>query len=107
MSNSPPQPWHSLHYHRVKAGLSLQQLADRAGLARSYVGFLENGTKPRTATATVRLAAALGIDPAELRADLTPTTVDPEVFSRIEGHLATLAEQLAALRELHATRGAA
>jgi transcriptional regulator with XRE-family HTH domain len=106
MDITPSRPWHSLKYHRHRAEFSLEELAKRAGLSRSYVGFLESGDKPRTDTATLRLAKALGIDPSELRVDLGPAVIDADVFTRLETHLASIGEQLADLK-LHVTKGAA
>lgn len=51
---------------REAAGLSRAELADRAGLARRTVYYLEGGARPSRATAAL-LGAVLGCRPSELR----------------------------------------
>jgi transcriptional regulator with XRE-family HTH domain len=52
--------------------LSQEQLADRAGLHRTYVGHVERGEVNLTVYRLLRLAAALDVDPAELVQGLQP-----------------------------------
>jgi transcriptional regulator with XRE-family HTH domain len=51
---------------RTGLGLSQEKLAERAGLHRTYAGHIERGTVTPTLDTIVRLAEALGCDPAEL-----------------------------------------
>ena len=59
-----------LRAHRARAGLTQEQLAERAGLSARGLSDLERGLKARPQFETVRLlAGALGLDEAE-RAEL-------------------------------------
>ena len=46
--------------------LSQEDLADRAGVHRTYVGHVERGEVNPTLWNIIRIAEALGIDPADL-----------------------------------------
>src|SRR5215475_2248571 len=60
----------TLRRQRITAGLSQQELAERAGLSVAAVAALERGRRRRPHPGTVRsLAAALGL-PVEARAEL-------------------------------------
>src|SRR5262252_2434218 len=55
-----------LQRHRVAAGLSQEELAERAGLSRRGISDLERGVRRAPYPATVRrLAEALGLDPTQ------------------------------------------
>lgn len=56
---------------RLDAGLTQEQVAERAGLHRTYPGFVETGRMTPSLEAVVRIAEALGIDPGELVKGLT------------------------------------
>ena len=58
---------------RLEAGLSQEELADRSGLHRNYVGGIERGERNVGVLAFIRLAAALDTTPSELFAELNPT----------------------------------
>jgi transcriptional regulator with XRE-family HTH domain len=51
---------------RLKAGLSQEELADRAGLNRNYIGMIEREENAPTVDALEQLSDALKIDPATL-----------------------------------------
>jgi transcriptional regulator with XRE-family HTH domain len=51
---------------RAKEGLSMDTLAERAGLDRTYVGLLERGRRQPTVVAAVALCSALGLSLADL-----------------------------------------
>lgn len=51
---------------RLKRGLSQEDLADRAGLHRTYVSSIERGHRNLALVSIVRLAAALEVNPGEL-----------------------------------------
>jgi len=51
---------------RQKRGLSQEELADRAGLNRNYVGMIEREENAPTVDALEQLAKALDINVAEL-----------------------------------------
>jgi len=51
---------------RQKAGLTQEQVALQADIDLTYVGGIERGRRNPTVLVLVRLADALGIDPADL-----------------------------------------
>jgi len=55
---------------RTAAGLTQEVLAHKAGLAMRYVSGIERGEENPSLAALVKLAAALGVHPRELFADL-------------------------------------
>lgn len=56
----------TLREHRQRAGLSQEKLAAKADIDRTYVGGAERGERNVALVNIVRLAEALGIEPAEL-----------------------------------------
>ena len=55
-----------LRAKRAKLGLSQEALADLSGLHRTYVGSVERSERNVSIDSVERLAAALGVDVAEL-----------------------------------------
>jgi transcriptional regulator with XRE-family HTH domain len=55
-----------LHELRVKKGVSQEELAERAGIHRNYVGRLERAEQNPSLDRICDLARALGVKPAEL-----------------------------------------
>jgi transcriptional regulator with XRE-family HTH domain len=55
----------------MELGLSQEELAERAGLHRTYISSLEQGRRNVAVHNVVRLAEALDLDPADLVAGLT------------------------------------
>jgi transcriptional regulator with XRE-family HTH domain len=51
---------------RVRRGMSQDDLAERTGMHRTYVGGIERGERNPSLTNIVRLAAALRVDVADL-----------------------------------------
>jgi transcriptional regulator with XRE-family HTH domain len=51
---------------REEAGLTQEQLAEKAGLHRTYVSLLERGKKSPTLVVLFRLCGALGLRPSTL-----------------------------------------
>ncbi len=57
---------------RLTSPVSQEQLAEAAGLHRTYIGHVERGEVNPTLWNIVRIAHALGVDPAELVTGLRP-----------------------------------
>lgn len=57
---------------RLELGLSQEELAERAGVHRTYVGMLERREKNVTIYNIERIAIALGVEPATLLSQSTP-----------------------------------
>lgn len=51
----------TLRHHRSRLGLSQEELADRAGVHRTYIGMLERGEKNVTLRNIEKLAGALDV----------------------------------------------
>ncbi|MBI2058334.1 MAG: helix-turn-helix transcriptional regulator [Nitrospirae bacterium] len=59
------RPWHlTLRRLRLELGLTQEQLARRAGMARPSLTRVERGQKDLTVSSLLRLSQALGMDPA-------------------------------------------
>jgi transcriptional regulator with XRE-family HTH domain len=56
----------ALKWARLRAGLSQEELAHRAGVARTTINYLERGTRKPSLEVFVLLADALKIDPVVL-----------------------------------------
>ncbi len=59
----------AIREHRVRAGLTQAELAQRAGIGRPHLNHIEGGRKNPTVVVLVHLAQGLGVSPGEL---LTP-----------------------------------
>ncbi len=55
-----------LRLHRIRAGISQEDLGERAGLHRTEIGLLERGERVPRADTVVKLASTLSIRPGEL-----------------------------------------
>jgi len=51
---------------REERGLTQEELAERAGMSATYVGFVERGDNVPTLTILLQLAEAFDISPSEL-----------------------------------------
>lgn len=56
----------SIRHHRKQAGLSQEQLAEKADLHPVYIGKIERGEQWISLHALLRVAKAIGIRPSEL-----------------------------------------
>lgn len=54
---------------RQRSGFSQEELADRAGLNRNYIGMIEREENSPTVDALEQISNALGIDPVALLQD--------------------------------------
>lgn len=71
---------HPLRLARIKAGLSQQVLADRAGVQRSAVSAIEDGrTKRPTEKLLAVLGPALGVDGETLREEIEAWLLKPTI----------------------------
>jgi len=55
---------------RISAHVTQEELAERAGLHRTAIGFLERGARTPRVDTLLRLCAALAVEPADLLADM-------------------------------------
>lgn len=62
--------------HRKAKKLSQEQLAERAGLHRNYIGYLERGENSARIVTLFDIADALGIGLGELVAGLSDSALD-------------------------------
>jgi len=60
----------AIRSHRKALNLSQEALAERAGLHRNYIGFLERGERNPSATTVFLLARVLGVGASELVAGI-------------------------------------
>jgi transcriptional regulator with XRE-family HTH domain len=56
----------ALRLMRKERGLSQERLAERAGLAADYLGFIERGDNVPTLTVILKLADALSVAPSHM-----------------------------------------
>jgi transcriptional regulator with XRE-family HTH domain len=56
--------------HRLQAGLTQAELAQRAGIGRPHLNHIEGGRKNPTVVVLVHLAESLGVAPGDLLASL-------------------------------------
>lgn len=61
---------HRLRVHRLELGLSQEELADLAGLHRTYIGSVERAERNISIDSMERLAQALKLDVSDLLAPL-------------------------------------
>jgi transcriptional regulator with XRE-family HTH domain len=61
----------TLRRFRTSRGLSQEALAERAGLAADYLGFIERGENVPTLIVLLKLARALEVDASELVGEFT------------------------------------
>ncbi|WP_078861554.1 helix-turn-helix domain-containing protein [Streptomyces sp. NRRL F-5650] len=57
---------HRVREHRLSAGLSQEELAEKAGIHRTYVSSLERGQRNVSLDNIIALARALKVDAAQL-----------------------------------------
>jgi transcriptional regulator with XRE-family HTH domain len=56
----------AIREHRLKAGLTQAELAQRAGIGRPHLNHIEGGRKNPTVVVLVHLAHSLGVAPGDL-----------------------------------------
>jgi len=65
----------NIKYYRTKLGMTQEELAERAGINRSYLASLERGRRNTTLKTVEMLAKALGVSTTDL---VSPSGVLPE-----------------------------
>lgn len=51
---------------REKAGMTITELAEKSGVSKSQINYIENGLSNPTVLTICMLAEALGVEPSEL-----------------------------------------
>ena len=69
MDTLAPQIGRTVRRHRESAKLSQEELADRAGLHRTYISLLERGRRNPSVDALGKIAGALGVPASRLLAE--------------------------------------
>lgn len=68
---------------RTRAGLTLEQLGERAGVSGAFVAHIEAGRKNASLATVRKLARALGVSPSEMLADpAEPETESDRLYMR-------------------------
>ena len=57
---------HAVRQHRQAQGYSQEELADRSGLHRNYIGGIERGERNVGVKALIELSRGLGVHPVDL-----------------------------------------
>lgn len=65
----------NIKYYRTKLGMTQEELAERAGINRSYLASLERGRRNTTLKTVEMLAKALGVSTTDL---VSQSGVSPE-----------------------------
>ena len=65
----------NIKYYRTRLGMTQEELAERAGINRSYLAGLERGRRNTTLKTVEALAKALGVSTSEL---VSSAGVSPE-----------------------------
>jgi transcriptional regulator with XRE-family HTH domain len=84
---------------RLAAGLTLEQVAARAGISAGYVSELEGGTRTPSHATLVRIADAIGCPARQITSDGKPPVPSPEVWSRARAKAAAQGRTLAEVLE--------
>lgn len=69
MDTLAPQIGRTVRRYRQSAKLSQEELADRAGLHRTYISLLERGRRNASVDALSKIAGVLGVPASRLLAD--------------------------------------
>lgn len=77
---------------RLRQGWSQDRLGEAAGLNPKYVGELERASRNPSLTVVLRLARALGVEPAELVGDDLDHLGRPDLLTDITANLGKLDE---------------
>lgn len=64
---------------RERAGLKQSDIAAKLGMPASYLSKIENGTRRLDVIELVRIAEAMGVDPAEIVRELRDALLHPEL----------------------------
>ncbi|MDD4005340.1 MAG: helix-turn-helix transcriptional regulator [Elusimicrobiaceae bacterium] len=75
-----------LRLKRLQAGLTIEELAETAGISTSFLAYLETNKKKASLATIVKLAGALGIAVSELLDESAAFTVpdgNEKIFNRI------------------------
>jgi transcriptional regulator with XRE-family HTH domain len=67
----------AIRLSRSRRGISQEELGDRSGLHRTYVGGIERGERNPSFTNILRIAAALEVRPSELFTEMEHERGEP------------------------------
>ncbi|WP_370931006.1 helix-turn-helix domain-containing protein [Bartonella sp. DGB1] len=74
----------NLRFFRVKANLTAQQLAEKAGTTQPQIFRLETGQRKLTKEWAIRLAPHLGVNPKQLLFSDRPSDIDEDILDLLE-----------------------
>lgn len=92
--NPKPKPWRSLRHVMKTKGMTINELAESAGLSKSYVDHLLAGSRNPSSRTVKRLATALDVPVEHLRADFAANPGSVEQLQQLREQAAVLAEQI-------------
>lgn len=88
-----------IRYHRVKNGLSQEELAERSELSRVYISYIESGERNVSLDSIITIANILNISADDLLEDNLFATLNSESYGQKDALLDCSAEESSILIE--------